>query len=450
MNPARFQILFVDDEPSQRELLSGYFARRGHEVTQAGNGAEALKLFTAKPAPLVCVDMKMPGMSGIELIGKLLEHEPATQIIVLTAFGTVETAVAAMKAGAFHYQTKPVELEELNANLEHAARQYELAHEAVRATQALMNAFPAPEILGDSAAINKVRELIELCAPSDSPALITGPSGSGKELVARAIHAASARRQGRFVAVNCGAFPETLLDSELFGHEKGAFTGAERRKIGRFELADKGTLFLDEIGEAPLALQVKLLRSLETHQIERLGSESVVELDLRVIAATNADLEVSIKSGTFREDLYYRINVVRIEVPPLTARPEDIKPLAESFLKTLARRARRENLSLTPEALELLMSYDWPGNVRELQNMIERAVTLSRGESLGVEYFSGLASEESALAALPESLDEMEKRHIQRLLSLNDWNIGQTAERLGIHRNTLTQKIKDHHLRQSD
>lgn len=450
MKPAQFPILFVDDEASQRELLSGYFARRGHEIAQAGSGAEALELFTSKPFPLVCVDLKMPGMSGIELIDKLLECEPATKIIVLTAFGTVETAVAAMKAGAFHYQTKPVELEELNANLENASKQYELAHEAVRAKQALQNIYEFPDILGDSSAIKKVRELIELCAPSDSPALITGPSGSGKELVARAIHADSSRREGRFVAVNCGAFPETLLESELFGHEKGAFTGADKRKLGRFELADKGTLFLDEIGEASLALQVKLLRALDTHQIERLGSESVIKLDLRVIAATNIDLETAIKNGTFREDLYYRVNVVRIEVPPLTARHEDIKVLAESFLKKYARRARRENLTLTAGALELLMSYDWPGNVRELQNMIERAVTLSRGESLGAEYFSGLAAEDTALAALPETLAEMEKRHIQRLLALNDWNIGKTAERLGIHRNTLTQKIKDHQLHQPD
>ncbi|MFQ5607320.1 MAG: sigma-54-dependent transcriptional regulator, partial [Candidatus Zixiibacteriota bacterium] len=389
-------------------------------------------------------------MSGIELIGELLEREPVTQIIVLTAFGTVETAVAAMKAGAFHYQTKPVDLQELTANLEKAAAQYELLRDAARTEQALKNTYDSPEIIGASPAIEKVRELIELAGPSDSPTLITGPSGSGKELVARAVHAASARREGRFVAVNCGAFPESLLESELFGHERGAFTGAEKRKIGRFELADKGTLFLDEIGESPGPLQVKLLRALETHQIERLGSEAAIDLDLRVITATNAELDEAIKAGTFREDLYYRINVVRIEVPSLAERPEDILSLAENFLGVYARRARRQELTLTPEACKLLVSYHWPGNVRELQNLIERAVTLSRNDRLGPELFGGLSGEDAALAALPESLAEMEKRHIQRILSLNDGNIGVTADKLGIHRNTLTQKIKEYKLRQSD
>lgn len=441
----RFPILFVDDEEAQRRLIAGFFAKRGHAVSEAANGQAALESFEKAPVPVVCVDMKMPGMSGIELIGKLLEKEPGAQIIVLTAFGTVETAVAAMKAGAFHYQTKPVDLEELTVNIEKAFRQYQLRTEMNRSAEALRDATAPGKILGRSPAIEKLRQLIERVGPTESSALITGPSGSGKELVAQAIHSCSSRSGGRFVAVNCGAFPESILESELFGHEKGAFTGADRRRLGRLEQADGGTLFLDEIGEAPLSLQVKLLRALETRQIERLGSESSVSADFRLLTATNADLEARIASGQFREDLFYRLNVVQVVVPSLRERPEDIRLLAESFLSRFGARAGRENLTLTDQAHELLAHYNWPGNVRELQNFIERAVTLSDGAELGPELFTGIGTS----AHTSDKLADVETAHIERLLRLNDWSIGATAEKLGIHRNTLTQKIKDYGLSQN-
>ena len=441
-----FPILFVDDEDSQRALLAGYFEKRGHPITQAGTGEEALRLAKDKPPSVAVVDMKMPGMSGIELIGRLLELEPSAQIIVLTAFGSVETAVAAMKAGAFHYQTKPVELDELTVNLEKARAQFDLVRESARSTQLLQDSVQTTRILGKSAGIEKVRELISLSANSDSPVLITGPSGSGKELVARALHAGSSRCEGRFVAVNCGAFPETLLESELFGHEKGSFTGADKRRLGRFELADKGTLFLDEIGEAPPAMQVKLLRSLETGQIERVGSEVTVDVDIRVVAATNLDLEKALDEGSFRQDLYYRLNVVRIELPALVDRPEDIPILAERSLALSSAKAGKADLRFSSEALDVLCKYNWPGNVRELQNMIERAVTLSRSNELGPELFAGLRGGE--VVEYPERLNEIEKRHIEIILKRCNWNITESAEKLGIHRNTLSQKIKDYVLKE--
>ncbi len=445
-NKADTKLLIVDDESSQRELVGGYFAKRGYEVTQAGSGAEAVELFKSFRAPVACVDMKMPGMNGIELIRKLLEIEPSTQIIVLTAFGTVETAVVAMRAGAFHYQTKPVDLQELTVNIEKAQGQYNLLREAGRTHQALQATLGNTDILGSSPAIQKVLELIKVAGPSESSTLITGPSGSGKELIARAIHNTSSRAEGRFVAVNCGAFPESLLESELFGHEKGAFTGADKKKIGRFELADGGSLFLDEIGEAPLTLQVKLLRALETKQIEPLGSENSVQVDFRLITATNKDLESAISDGSFREDLYYRLNVLRIATPALADRGEDIEELAQAFLKRFAARSARGGMTFSDDALQALREYHWPGNVRELQNMIERAVVLTPGSEIGAEAFAGLATTRIQ-QGLPKTLAELERFHIRETLNERQWSIGQTAEVLGIHRNTLTQKIKDYQLK---
>lgn len=444
------RILIVDDEASQRSLLAGYLTKQGFEVTEAGSGEEALSKYHDIFAPVALVDMKMPGMTGIELVGKLKEINPFIQVLVLTAFGSVETAVEAMRAGAFDYLTKPVEdLEELQLKLAKAAEQNRLIVEHQVLLDRVAEAFPATEIIGESKSIQKVKEMIGMVGPGDATVLITGPSGTGKELVARAIHAVSERAPKRLVAINCAAFPETLLESELFGYEKGAFTGAEKAKQGRFELADGGTLFLDEIGEMPLTMQVKLLRVLEERVIERLGSVKEIPLDIRVIAATNRDLNEMIANGEFREDLFYRLNVIELALPPLAERGGDVLLLAQAFIDRHARRIGKPVKSIDPEAAAMLRSYSWPGNVRELENVIERAIVLSRGETITGEALKGLNGEK---VQEPEAgplvpLSEVEKRHIARALDACDWSLVKTSEVLGIHRNTLRSKIKEYGLK---
>lgn len=442
------KILVVDDEQAQRELLRGYLDKKGFSVHICGSGEEALERYHEVFAPVALVDMKMPGMNGIELIGRLRETNPFVQVIVLTAFGSVETAVAAMKAGAFDYLTKPVEdLDELLVKLQKAADQNRLMvdHEAM--TERLHDVFPTTEIIGESRAIERVRELITLVAPKDATVLITGASGTGKELVARAIHGLSGRAENRLVAINCAAFPENLLESELFGYEKGAFTGADRAKQGRFELAEGGTLFLDEIGEMPLSMQVKLLRVLEERTIQRLGSVKEIPLDIRIIAATNRNLEKMVADGSFREDLYYRLNVIAIPIPPLRERPGDILLLADIFVQKFAQKIGRPIEGITAEAARLLSSYHWPGNVRELENVLERAVVLAAGDRITPDDLPGLDSKSSATRSGPvRPLAEVEKEHIQHCLDQCDWNMSACAEKLGIHRNTLRSKIKEYGL----
>jgi len=443
------KLLIVDDEAAQRQMLAGYLAKKNFEIAQAGSGEEALSLYASFLAPVAVVDMKMPGMTGIELIGRLKELNPFVQIIVLTAFGSVETAVDAMKAGACHYQTKPVELEELLLNLNKAAEQHRLILDNQLLNETVVDRFGSGEIIGQSRAIKKALELINLAAPGDTTVLITGASGTGKELAARALHALSPRKDNRFVPVNCAAIPENLLESELFGHEKGAFTGAIKRKLGKFEIADGGTLFLDEIGDMPPMMQAKLLRVLEDHRVERLGSEDSVALDVRVIAATNRDLKQWIADGKFREDLYYRINVVTIEMPPLADRPGDVLILAEKFLADFSSRLGRKISGFTTAAASTLNAYPWPGNVRELQNVVERAVVLCRHDVIDRAELPGLAGEPEKTGENIEKLGELESRHIRRMLDKMDWNLGQTADVLGIHRNTLRSKIKEYGIEKS-
>jgi DNA-binding NtrC family response regulator len=444
----KVKLLLVDDEEEQRRMLAGYLDKNGFDVRQAASGEEALKVYAAFFSPAAVVDMKMPGMNGIELIGRLKEVNPYIQIVVLTAFGSVETAVDAMKAGAFHYQTKPVELEELLLNLKKAADQHRLIVEHKLLNETLTERFGTGEITGNSPAIKQALELINLAAPGDSTVLITGASGTGKELAARAIHSLSPRKDNRFVAVNCAALPENLLESELFGYERGAFTGAEKRKPGRFELADGGTLFLDEIGDMPSAMQAKLLRVLEDKKVERLGAVEPISLDVRLVAATNKDLEQTMKDGRFREDLYYRLSVVIISMPGLQERTGDILLLAEKFLRDFSQKLGKKISGFTPEAASLLVSYSWPGNVRELQNVIERAVVLSRGEVISPGELPGLkAAAKDSLDSL-EKIADIEKAHIKRILDRMSWNIGKSAEMLGIHRNTLRAKIREYNLSQ--
>jgi len=439
------KLLLVDDENSQRQMLVGYLEKNNFIVRQAASGEEALKEYETFFSPVAVVDMKMPGMGGIELIGLLKQTNPFIQIIVLTAFGSVDTAVTAMKQGAFHYQTKPVELEELLLNLQKAAEQYRLVMEHQVLTEAVRERFGSGEILGKSQAVADVLELISLSAPGDTTILITGPSGTGKELAARALHSLSPRKDNRFVAVNCAAMPENLLESELFGHEKGAFTGADRRKLGRFELAEQGTIFLDEIGDMPLAMQAKMLRVIENREIERLGSEITVPLDVRIITATNKDLTKMVAEGSFREDLYYRINVVTINMPPLKDRAGDVLLLADKFLKDFSKKLGKKISGFTPDAAAALTTYHWPGNVRELQNVIERGIVLTRSDLISLKELPGLVIAGSDSGEY-DKIADVEKFHIKKILDRMDGNIGKSADVLGIHRNTLRTKIKEYGL----
>ncbi len=448
---AETKLLVVDDEAGQREMLAGYLSKKGFEVHTFASGAKALEEYHHVFSPLAIVDMKMPGMTGLELLGKLREINPFIQVLVLTAFGSVETAVAAIKAGAFDYLTKPVEnLDELLLKLEKAVQQNRLVVEHKVMSERLAEVFPTSEMIGESPAMIRVKELVSLVAPKDATVLITGPSGTGKELVARAIHALSPRADKELVAINCAAFPETLLESELFGFEKGAFTGADRAKQGRFELADGGTLFLDEIGEMPPTMQVKLLRVLEERRIQRLGSVKEIPLDIRIITATNRDLLKAMAQGSFRDDLYYRLNVITIDMPPLVERAGDILLLTEKFVERFSRKIGKEITGVDSEAAELLVRYNWPGNVRELENIIERAVVLTRSDRITREDLTGLTiKDDTGAAETVIPLSDMEKRHIRHCLDQLDWNLGLCAEKLGIHRNTLRAKIKEYNLQKS-
>ena len=443
------KILVVDDEQSQRELLKGYLSKNGYEVTLAGDGEEALSVYRNIFAPVALVDLKMPKMNGVELLVELKQINPFIQVIMLTAFGSVETAVEAMKAGASDYLTKPInDLEELLLKLNRASQQNELIVEAEVMRENLSDVFPKTEIIGESKVIKEVSRMISAVGPKDTTVLITGASGTGKELVARGIHALSGRADKNLVSLNCAALPETLLESELFGYEKGAFTGANKIKIGRFELAEGGTIFLDEIGEMPPSMQVKLLRVIEDHTIERLGSTNSIVLDIRLIAATNRNLPKMIAEKTFREDLYYRLNVVEIILPSLKERGGDILLIAKHFLEKFAKKHGKKMDGIDSSAAKILSKYHWPGNVRELENVLERAVILSTTSKINAGDLSGL-SDKSSSQGISQSeipLAEVEKNHIEFCLKANDWNIGQTAEVLKIHRNTLSAKIKEYSL----
>ncbi len=440
------KVLLVDDETAQRQMLAGYLQKKGYAINEADSGEKAVDIYRSFFSPVAIVDMKMPGMSGIELIDHLKEINPYIQIIVLTAFGSVETAVEAMKKGAFHYQTKPVELEELLLNIQKANEQHRLVVEHKILNDTVNERFGGGEIIGDSPAVKKILDMLNMSAPGDTTVLITGGSGTGKELAARAIHSLSTRKNSRFVPVNCAAIPENLLESELFGYEKGAFTGAAKRKLGKFELADGGTIFLDEIGDMPLTMQAKLLRVLEEREVERLGSEDTVNVDVRVIAATNKDLDKLMEENKFREDLYYRLGVIIINMPSLKERPGDILILAEKFLKDFSSRLGKEISGFTPAAASILTSYEWPGNVRELQNVIERAVVLTRDNTIDAKNLPGLSPATGIEPSNLEKIADIEQAHIRKILDQYDWNIGQTAEALGIHRNTLRTKIKEYNL----
>jgi DNA-binding NtrC family response regulator len=441
------KIMIVDDEPAQREMLAGFLEKKGYEVEAAATGTEALAKYSAFFAPLMITDMKMPEMDGLTLLARLRELNPFVQVIMLTAYGTVETAVDAMRKGAFGYLTKPVNLDELLINLKKALEQNRLIAENDLLRRTMEDIAEIPEMIGHSEKMAEIRSLIARVAPSNTAVLITGPSGTGKGLVAQIIHQLSPRASNRFVPLNCASFPETLLESELFGHERGAFTGADKKRVGRFELADGGTIFLDEIGDMSAAMQAKLLRVLEDGSFEPLGSERSKRVDVRVISATNRDLKKLIVDGGFRQDLFFRINTVGIELPALAQRGGDILLLAEHLLSRTTRKMNKEIRGFSDEAAARLVGYSWPGNIRELQNIIERAVVLSTDNVIRIEDLPGLAAGEPRTEPVRRrSLAEVEKEHIGAVLQAEGWNLQRSSDILGIHRNTLRQKIKDYHL----
>ncbi len=449
-------VLIVDDDPAHRLMLTTLLSDWGYRVKEAGDGIAAVAKVQEEPLDAVIMDVRMPDMDGIEATRRIHQYNPALPVIILTAFSSVPSAVEALKAGAYDYLTKPLDFDALRLALDRALEHTHLRAENQELREQLAR-LRLPEIIGKSAAMERLVELLALVAPSEATVLITGESGTGKGLVARAIHANSPRSRGPLVEVNCAAIPENLMETELFGHDKGAFTGADKARRGRFAQADGGTIFLDEVGELSLPMQAKLLRVLQDGQIQRVGSDLPIAVDVRVLAATNRDLHRMTQEGLFREDLYYRLNVVAVEVPPLRHRKEDIPLLVDHFLRAFAEKNRKTVRGITPRAMDLLLKYDWPGNVRELENVMERAVILLRGDylteaELPLHLQRPDPSESSAPGKelppaepdLPPSLTlaEMERRLIERVLEETGGNKSEAARRLGITRRTLKLKLK--------
>jgi two-component system, NtrC family, response regulator HydG len=440
------KILIVDDEKIVRESLGAWFRQDGHAAEVVEGGKEALRLVAANRYDLAFLDIKMPGMDGIELQTRLSQADPELTIILMTAYASVETAIRAMKNGAYDYIVKPFDPDDLSMLVGRAAQHRSLRAENLRLRKSLESAAAPPPLLGTSAVMGHVLDLVSTVAATDSTVLVTGESGTGKEVVARAIHGASPRRYNPMVVVNCGALPEGILESELFGHEAGAFTGARGRHKGKFESAEGGTVFLDEIGEVSPKVQVELLRVLEEKVVTRLGGTAPVAVDFRIVSATNRDLEAAVKAGAFREDLYWRLNVVHIHIPPLRERPEDVPALAEHFLARFAQSMSRRPMRFAADALDALASYPWPGNVRELQNAIERAVVVGRGDVVKAADLPVRVTQAPSSSA-PGSLAEAERAHVQSVLDASGWNITRAARVLDVDRVTLYNKIRKYELK---
>jgi DNA-binding NtrC family response regulator len=439
-------ILVVDDEFSVRDSLSSWFRKDGYNVGAAENATEALKHLQDSAWDIVLLDIKMPGMDGLELQERIHQIDPEIVTIMITAFASVETAVQALKQGAFDYITKPIDPDELSHLVRRALEQRRLKDENIQLRQSIEQLSQFGDIVGESPQMQKVLELVRSVAETEATVLIRGESGTGKELIAQAIHANSRRRYFPIIPVNCGALPESLLESELFGHEKGAFTGAVYRRKGKFEMASGGTLFLDEVGTVSLKTQVELLRVLETKEFVRLGGTKPIRVDFRVICATNQNLEKMVEESQFREDLYYRLNVFSIFLPPLRERRQDIPPLAHHFLRRYALHMNKAFSEIHPDAMDLIVRHDWPGNVRELANAIERAMVVGKPPAIRVGDLPMQVSSQSDSEPV-DSLSAMEKAHIARILDRTGWNITRAAEILRIDRVTLYNKIKKYELR---
>ncbi len=440
-------ILTIDDEENIRNGLADNFELEGYEVKQAANGADGLNLIAEGGIDLVITDLRMDGISGAEVVQRVTTEYPGIPIIVLTGHGSIDDATAALKAGAFDFLTKPLDLDHLNKIVKNALHGKLLAEENRKLQEKLLKSQSPDEMIGKSDSLNRVRQMISKAAPTKASVLITGESGVGKELVARAVHEQSDRAGKPFIVVHCAALSETLIESELFGYEKGAFTGAEALHKGRFELADGGTIFLDEIGEVNLATQVKLLRVLQEHVFERVGGEKSIEVDVRVVAATNRNLEEQVKAGQFREDLFYRLNVVRIEMPALRERMDDIPLLMHSFLREFNIENKKNIKGFDKASKAAMIKYAWPGNIRELKNAVESAVVMCTGEEIKMEDLprSIRSQGEETVISIPIgiTMDEAEKIIIQENLAANKGNKSRTADVLGIGRKTLHRKLEE-------
>ena len=445
------KILIVDDETAHCRMLEAVLKAEKYQTQRAQDGQSAIEAVKERFYDLILMDIRMNRVGGIEALKKIKEISPDIPILMMTAYASVDTAVQAMRSGAYDYLTKPLDIDELKILVAKALRHHQLEKENIFLKEQLGSRFDFSNIIGRSRTMKELLETVAMVAPSEATVLILGESGTGKELIANAIHQNSPRSSHPFIKVNCAALPETLLESELFGHERGAFTGAVSRRQGRFHLAHKGSILLDEIAEMSLATQSKILRVLQEREFEPIGSPETVKVDTRIITATNKNLQEEVKANRFREDLYYRINVVNLTVPPLRERRDDIPLLVDFFLKRYAKKNNRNLKGFTPKAMDLLMRYDWPGNIRELENVMERSVIMMRGDFITPDEFPGVLKsldpeyeQISAEMLSGKSLKEMEKAMIMRTLQETDGNRTRAAEILGISRRTLQLKLKEY------
>jgi DNA-binding NtrC family response regulator len=445
----RARILIVEDEEAQRTLLAGLLEKEGHVVATAGNGADAVDLYRKNTFEIVFLDYKLPDTDGLTLLKTFKEINPEVDIIMVTAFGTIENAVDALKTGATDYLAKPVDLDDLLFKIKKIEEKAYLIRENKVLKETLKDRFKSEDFIYQSDTMHEVASLIIRVAKTDSTCIIEGESGAGKEVIVNLLHELSERKNYPLIKVNCAAIPETLLESELFGYEKGAFTGAYQRKMGKFELANKGTIFLDEIGDIPLLLQSKLLRVIQEKEVERLGGLHPVKVDVRIIAATNRNIEEAVKQGVFREDLYYRLKVVAIPLPPLRERREDIPLLIDHFLKKFNDRHNRNIKGITSEARDILIKHDYPGNVRELENVIERAIVLTRGDYISKEDLPlspHAQADNTSEKRMKDTVGALEKRMITEALINADWVQTKAASALGLSERMLRYKIKKHNI----
>ena len=442
-------ILVVDDEAAIRESLKDWLMEDGYSVALAVDGENAIAMVQESQYDVILLDLKMPGIDGLETMRRIKEISPDSEVLMMTAYASVDTAVQAMKEGAFDYLVKPFDPDEVELQIKKILALREMRLENIMLRKRLEAQYQYDEIIGKSEAMQEIFDLIDRVAPSDATVLITGESGTGKELIAQALHGNSNRCFMPFVAVNCGALPDSLLESELFGYEKGAFTGADHTKRGRFEMAQGGTILLDEIGDISLKTQVDLLRVLQQKEIIRLGGESTIDVDVRILAATNRDLKASIAKGDFREDLFYRLNVISIHVPPLRERNEDIPLLSNAFVKQRCMEMNKALVKISPGAMRQLMDYHWPGNVRELENIIERALVIGSGREITTDDLPFSRGEPYASDS-PKSLKMMEKAHISRILEQANWNISKAAREMDIDRQTLYNKMSKYAIKKGE